>query len=489
MAWAANHNTSGWYSWEWVWKFKVTSNGAYSVHRWWVPDDAVMPGWSSGFDLYNQDPGDVTASGFNANDHGFMVEPWSNGSTKSPTSDFTLAAQDYWIVAWAYVSGQEPVDGSPPAWSDVPADLGTFFDIDGNPLTPFTTATPTLTSFTPTVADVGTDVVLTGTNLTGATSVTFDGHDATFTVDSPTQITATVPTGPTGTNVTIAVTTPGGTASHAGFTPLYLGPWVQPGAQWSAGSTASSGGHPTDPAGVTSHDFQSNAATYADAIAGNGTFTDPAPTDRSGVTSDSAGGPWHVSQMVKVVDITDELAGGLDHPFVELPADAYDIEWEADAGTWLGQIQWQLLLNTYTAQDGTGEYTFPDDDTATHDIKLVPPSDSPPFYPASTAAATALTASWQQPQAQSGTAPLTDPPIVTLTLAESDLTDNRFAALIIPRMVEQETQPTFTAGSGGVYAVIAAHGPQLWYRPPRYRFRYMSPQTARGWVVGAIAMN
>jgi uncharacterized protein (TIGR03437 family) len=48
-----------------------------------------------------------------------------------------------------------------------------------------------------------------GTNLTGATKVTFDGTAATFTVVSATEITATVPTGAK--KGTVEVTTPSGT--------------------------------------------------------------------------------------------------------------------------------------------------------------------------------------------------------------------------------------------------------------------------------------
>jgi uncharacterized protein (TIGR03437 family) len=57
-------------------------------------------------------------------------------------------------------------------------------------------------------------VTIIGTNLTGATKVTFGGVKATvFTVDSDTQITATVPTGAlTG---RIQATTPHGTATSA----------------------------------------------------------------------------------------------------------------------------------------------------------------------------------------------------------------------------------------------------------------------------------
>lgn len=71
---------------------------------------------------------------------------------------------------------------------------------------------PTITSFTPTSGTVGTSVVITGTQLTGATAVTFGGVSATtINVNSRTQITTTVPggalTGP------IVVTTPGGTGT------------------------------------------------------------------------------------------------------------------------------------------------------------------------------------------------------------------------------------------------------------------------------------
>jgi hypothetical protein len=75
------------------------------------------------------------------------------------------------------------------------------------------TGTPTITSFTPTSGPVGTSVTITGTNLTGATSVKFNGTSATFTVNSATKIMATVLTGSTTGKIT--VTTPGGTATSA----------------------------------------------------------------------------------------------------------------------------------------------------------------------------------------------------------------------------------------------------------------------------------
>ena len=73
---------------------------------------------------------------------------------------------------------------------------------------------PAITGFSPASGPVGTSVTISGTNLTGATVVKFNGVNApSFTVNSATQITAAVPanatTGP------IAVTTPGGTAASA----------------------------------------------------------------------------------------------------------------------------------------------------------------------------------------------------------------------------------------------------------------------------------
>ncbi len=77
---------------------------------------------------------------------------------------------------------------------------------------------PTITSFSPTDGAVGTKVVITGISFTGATAVKFaTGKAATFTVNSDTQITATVPVGAV-TGV-IQVVTPGGAVnSTATFT-------------------------------------------------------------------------------------------------------------------------------------------------------------------------------------------------------------------------------------------------------------------------------
>jgi len=75
---------------------------------------------------------------------------------------------------------------------------------------------PTITSFTPTTGITGLIITITGTNLTGATALTFGGVPAaSFTVVNATTITAVVGSGASG---NISVTTPGGTASRGGFT-------------------------------------------------------------------------------------------------------------------------------------------------------------------------------------------------------------------------------------------------------------------------------
>jgi uncharacterized repeat protein (TIGR03803 family) len=63
----------------------------------------------------------------------------------------------------------------------------------------------------PTSGKVGAAVTILGTNLIGATGVSFNGTAATFTIVSASEISTKVPTGAT--NGKVTVTTPGGTLS------------------------------------------------------------------------------------------------------------------------------------------------------------------------------------------------------------------------------------------------------------------------------------
>jgi hypothetical protein len=74
---------------------------------------------------------------------------------------------------------------------------------------------PTINSFTPSSGPVGTSVDIQGTNFTGVTSVSFNGiADASFVVNSPTEVTAHAPGGATPGPIT--VTSTGGTATSSG---------------------------------------------------------------------------------------------------------------------------------------------------------------------------------------------------------------------------------------------------------------------------------
>lgn len=77
---------------------------------------------------------------------------------------------------------------------------------------------PTISGFSPTSGIVGASVVITGTNFTGATSVKFNGISASFTVDSATQITATVPAGATSGKLTVSTSASCSTTSATNFT-------------------------------------------------------------------------------------------------------------------------------------------------------------------------------------------------------------------------------------------------------------------------------
>jgi hypothetical protein len=85
-------------------------------------------------------------------------------------------------------------------------------------------STPTLTSFSPANASTGATITITGTHLTGATSVTLGGAPVNnFTVVSDNSITATVGAGTSG---SVMVTTPNGSASLDAFTYIPGAPHV-----------------------------------------------------------------------------------------------------------------------------------------------------------------------------------------------------------------------------------------------------------------------
>ena len=88
----------------------------------------------------------------------------------------------------------------------------------------FTINSPTISSFNPTSGIVGTSVTITGTNFTGATAVKFNGAAASFSLDSDTQITATVAAGSS--TGRISVTTANGTVTSSTNFAVILPPTI-----------------------------------------------------------------------------------------------------------------------------------------------------------------------------------------------------------------------------------------------------------------------
>ncbi len=134
---------------------------------------------------------------------------------------------------------------------------------------------PTITSLTPTSGAANTSITITGTNFTGATSISFGGVAASsFTVNSATSITAVVGTGASG---NVSVTTPGGTASITGFT-FIPAPTITSFTPPSGGAAASititgtnfTGTTAVSFGGIAASSFTINSATSITAVVGIG---------------------------------------------------------------------------------------------------------------------------------------------------------------------------------------------------------------------------
>jgi hypothetical protein len=108
---------------------------------------------------------------------------------------------------------------------------------------------PTLTSLSASTdtASGGIPITITGTNFTGVTAVSFGSSSATFTVNSSTSITATVPAHAAG-SASVSVTTPGGVSNTASFTYTSANTVTWTGGSsgsWGTGSNWSGGSAPT----------------------------------------------------------------------------------------------------------------------------------------------------------------------------------------------------------------------------------------------------
>ncbi len=163
-------------------------------------------------------PPDVTSidptSGSTAGGTAFTIKGTDFDGAFAPTFD-GVAAPNYAVSGnGKQITGTTPAHAAGPVTVTVTTANGSD-TVGYTYVTPPPTPGPTVTGLSPSsgVSTGGTSVTITGTNLTGATAVTFEGVAATsFVVNSATQITAVSPAGSPGI-ADVLVTTPGGTST------------------------------------------------------------------------------------------------------------------------------------------------------------------------------------------------------------------------------------------------------------------------------------
>ena len=140
----------------------------------------------------------ITGTGFNSSGDATAVR---FNVTNQPT--FT-------VVSDTSITATVPAGATP---GRIYVDAPTGNSVSAANFVPSASGLPTITSFPPISAGVGSSVVITGTHFACATSVLFNTTGASYLVNSDTSITATVPVGAT--TGALHVITPGGTANSA----------------------------------------------------------------------------------------------------------------------------------------------------------------------------------------------------------------------------------------------------------------------------------
>jgi uncharacterized repeat protein (TIGR03803 family) len=154
--------------------------------------------------------------------NGSLYGEASGGGANFAGTVFKITTGGALTTLYSFCSQTACADGYGPQGGLVQDTNGTFYGTTaqgGNTAACFDSGCGTIFSLSldlgpfvspePTSGTVGSSVVILGTDLTGATSVTFNGLAAAFTVVSTSEIIATVPVGAT--SGEIKVTTPGGT--------------------------------------------------------------------------------------------------------------------------------------------------------------------------------------------------------------------------------------------------------------------------------------
>jgi hypothetical protein len=215
------------------------------------------------------------------------------------------ATQDFYVN-----SSTEIVAFVPPQATSGPISVTTLFGT-GTSNDPFTVtpSPPVICCFDPTSGPAGTSVEIWGSNLAGATSVTFNGTaDPSFVVNSSTLITAHVPAGAT--SGPISVTTPGGTATGAGsFTVTASPPTISTLTPTTGPISSSVSITGTNLAGATSVTFNGAGATFAVNSATSITAIVPAGATSGPISVTSPGGTATSSSPFTVTQPSPTITG------------------------------------------------------------------------------------------------------------------------------------------------------------------------------------
>lgn len=147
---------------------------------------------------------------------------------------------------------------------------------------------PVITSFTPSAGLVGSTVIITGNYFVDVTDVDFNGTPATYTLDSVTQITATVPVGTTTGPITIT-TNLGSVTSNTDYTPV-LAPVISSFTPSSAYVSTTVEIIGSNFETVSSVKFNNKTATYTLVTSGKIEATIPADATTGFITVTTAGG-------------------------------------------------------------------------------------------------------------------------------------------------------------------------------------------------------
>jgi len=138
---------------------------------------------------------------------GQTLQILGQGLTGTTSVKFGITSATFRVVSDTFVTATVPANGTT-GLVTVTTPTGTLTSNR-----PFNLV-PVISAFTPTSGPVGTVVTITGSGFNGATIITIGGVKATtFTVNSGTQITATVPSGAS--TGKIGIKTPGGSAASA----------------------------------------------------------------------------------------------------------------------------------------------------------------------------------------------------------------------------------------------------------------------------------